>query len=108
MQIDFFHPMAPKKAQSKITSTLKPVKPRSASKTKEKQQKNWDHEREVLRCFDLDINYGPLVGISRRDRLARAESFSIPVSDEVKRILHDLELPDELDLNIWHDLEGII
>jgi hypothetical protein len=102
--------MAPKTVETKITSKFKPIKASSTTSTAEKQPKsrNWDQEREVLRCFDLDINYGPIVGITRKDRLARAENFAIPICDAIKQILNDPELPNELNFNIWHDLENII
>lgn len=112
--------MPPKKqtqtqTQTKITKTIKPVKPKAASAsaaagTKLPKRRNWDREREVLRRFDLNINYGPIIGISRQDRLARAEHFGILTADdeEVKQILKDPALPLELSLNIWHDLESII
>lgn len=64
--------------------------------------------QETLKHFDLDINYGPIIGIYRTDRLRRAEYFNIPLASEVKRILHDkilLKKYPELDLNIWHDID---
>ncbi len=101
--------MPPKKSQAKITSSLKSVKPKSCSAPSEKRKiKNWAKEEAILRCFDLDINYGPIVGITRRDRLSRAEYFNLPVNQEVKNILNDPNLPSALNLNMWHDLENVI
>ena len=63
---------------------------------------------EILKGFDLNVDYGPLIGISRTDRLKRAEYFNLNLKDEVKDILYDKDLLQrhpELDLNIWHDME---
>lgn len=63
---------------------------------------------EILKQFDLNADYGPMIGISRTDRLKRAKYFNLHLQDEVKDILHDNDLlrkHPELDLNIWHDID---
>lgn len=65
----------------------------------------------ILESFDLNFEYGPIIGITRLDRLIRAEYFNLAVSDNVKNILKNqalLEEHPELNLNIWHDLEKLI
>ena len=43
----------------------------------------------ILKSFDLNCDYGPIIGISRSDRLKRAEYFNLTVSEDVKMILED-------------------
>ena len=65
----------------------------------------------ILKSFDLNCDYGPIIGISRTDRLKRAEYFNLTVSEDVKMILEDQKLLDEypeLNTNIWHDIETIL
>lgn len=65
----------------------------------------------ILESFDLNCDCGPIIGITRLDRLIRAEYFNLAVSDNVKNILKNqalLEEHPELNLNIWHDLEKLI
>ena len=65
----------------------------------------------ILKSFDLNCDYGPIIGISRSDRLKRAEYFNLTVSEDVKMILEDQKLLDEypeLNTNIWHDIETIL
>ena len=65
----------------------------------------------ILKSFDLNCDYGPIIGILRTDRLIRAEYFNLAVSEDVKRILKDRKLLEEfpeLNLNIWHDFEKIL
>ena len=112
------------KDDKKLIEIFKPVKKtstRRASKNKDiNTEGNMDNKgnnkykvditnmQEILKQFDLDINYGPIIGISRIDRLRRAEYFKIPLMSKVKEILHDEKLMKkypELDLNIWHDID---
>lgn len=97
------------KRQAKVTDSLKRVK-NSTTKAKTKEV-DLAASEAVLREFDLNVDYGPLVGISRLDRLLRAENFNLPVKPEISKILKDSELihaHPELNLNIWHDLENIL
>lgn len=103
------------KEDKKLTETFIPVKKSSTRTGKAHNEEINDNYattqvdiQEILKQFDLDINYGPIIGISRTDRLKRAEYFEIPLIDEVKKILNDqdlLEKHPELDLNIWNDLD---
>lgn len=66
---------------------------------------------EFLKEFDLNCDYGPLIGISRTDRLRRAEYFNLPLNPKVQNILQDEKImkkyPD-FDLNIWHNYETFL
>lgn len=67
--------------------------------------------QQVLRNFDLNMNYGPILGIPRTERLGRAQRFNLPVDPAVSTILQDsglLAVHPELDLNMWHDLDRLI
>ena len=67
--------------------------------------------QEILREFDLNVDYGPILGITRTARFKRAILFDIPVKNEVFRILSDQNLLKhfpQLNLNIWHGIEAII
>ena len=98
------------KDDKKLTETFQIVKNVISHKTNTKNSTKVDIPtcQEMLKQFDLNINYGPIIGISRTDRLKRAEYFEIDVKDEVKKILLDTELLKtypELDLNIWHNID---
>lgn len=47
---------------------------------------------EKLRQFDLNVFYGPCIGMSRLDRWKRAEGFSLNPSPEIKQLLMDEDL----------------
>ena len=99
------------KRQAKVTESLKRVKHSTTKKETKTKEVDLVASEAALREFDLNVDYGPLVGISRLDRLLRAESFNLPVKPEISKILKDSELIQahpELNLNIWHDLENII
>lgn len=103
------------KEDKKLTETFKPVKKTSTRRGKVHKEEISDNDdtalvdiQGILKKFDLDINYGPIIGIPRSDRLKRAEYFEIPLLDEVKKTLHDKDLlkaHPELDLNIWNDID---
>lgn len=64
-----------------------------------------------LKEFDLNCDYGPFVGISRSDRLRRAERFNLPINLKVKLILENekiIKKYPEFDLNIWHNYNTFI
>jgi hypothetical protein len=66
---------------------------------------------KVLKAFDLDMDYGPMLGIMRTARLKRALALGFPVSDQVCQVLENrrlLGLHPELNLNIWHDMDSLI
>jgi hypothetical protein len=109
--------MPPKKTKnspetSKISDSFKRVKSsRKSAPTKQVKSKNLNELEEILREFDLNVDFGPFVGILRSERYKRAISFNLPVKSQVKQIFEDSELlkeHPELDLSIWHDLENII
>lgn len=100
-----------------LTESFKPVKKTTARRGTDKNEAkevvdddkvNIVNLQEILKEFDLDINYGPIIGISRTDRLRRAEYFNLSINFEVKKILHDEKLLKqfpELDFNIWNDID---
>lgn len=113
--------MSPRKArnsaQLKISNICKRRKGAASTETKSTRNVGEDDNlthgqmEQVLREFDLNMAYGPFLGISRLARLERAERFALPVDARVGQILHDRELLEtqpELNLNIWHDMDSII
>lgn len=48
-----------------------------------------DNYNEKLELFDLNLNYGPGIGISRLDRWNRAERFKLSPPREILNILLD-------------------
>lgn len=99
----------------KLTESFKSVKNLKVNDLAVDKATNVDQEdkvvpafEEILKQYDLNADYGPMIGISRTDRFKRAEYFNLNVADEVKDILCDKDLLQkhpELDLNIWHDIE---
>ena len=49
-----------------------------------------DEEDRLLRSFDLDQQFGPCVGLSRKDRWQRAESFGLEPPAKVWSLLSTL------------------
>ncbi|KAD4583957.1 hypothetical protein E3N88_21558 [Mikania micrantha] len=50
-------------------------------------QENHDANEEVLRQFDMNMVYGPCVGMKRIDRWNRASSLGLSPPDDVYRLL---------------------
>ncbi|XP_076907892.1 uncharacterized protein LOC143564528 [Bidens hawaiensis] len=50
-------------------------------------QENRDANEEVLRQFDMNMAYGPCVGMKRIDRWNRASSLGLSPPDDVYRLL---------------------
>ncbi|KAF5805859.1 putative DNA polymerase delta, subunit 4 [Helianthus annuus] len=50
-------------------------------------QENRDANEEVLRQFDMNMMYGPCVGMKRIDRWNRASSLGLSPPDDVYRLL---------------------
>jgi DNA polymerase delta subunit 4 len=48
-----------------------------------------DNYENQLRLFDLNLKYGPIIGISRLDRWNRAERFELSPPSQVRDILLD-------------------
>eukprot|EP00123_Amoebidium_parasiticum_P000927 comp11869_c0_seq1/m.6506 comp11869_c0_seq1/g.6506 ORF comp11869_c0_seq1/g.6506 comp11869_c0_seq1/m.6506 type:complete len:115 (-) comp11869_c0_seq1:461-805(-) len=56
----------------------------------------------VLRSFDLDMTFGPCVGVPRADRWKRAEKYGLNPPEEVMNIIKkypDSEMATE---NLWY------
>lgn len=67
--------------------------------------------QEILKEFDLNADYGPIIGIPRTARYIRALNFNLSIKEEVTEILTDQELLEdypEINLNIWHDIETLL
>lgn len=108
-------------ANSKIVDTFKRVKKTTTQKpSRNKSEKDSKHDvnesdllsmQAILKEFDLNYDYGPIIGIFRTDRLIRAEYFDLAVSKDVKKILENrnlLEKYPDLNLNIWHNIESLL
>lgn len=48
---------------------------------------NYDEHEEVLRQFDMNMAYGPCIGMSRLDRWERAQKLGKNPPKEVKALL---------------------
>lgn len=105
---------------AKIKDTFKPIKSIQALRSKKTDKSkvvvvneaiDIANYQEILKEFDLNSDFGPIIGIPRTARLNRAQYFNIPVKDEVVRILKDEKLLDAfplLNLNIWHNIETLL
>ncbi|KAI8830660.1 DNA polymerase delta, subunit 4 [Chytriomyces cf. hyalinus JEL632] len=61
---------------------------------------------EVLRQFDLDMKFGPNVGLTRLARWERAQKFQLDPPSKVLEILngHGRQSVTEIRESIWHEL----
>ncbi|KAK7246194.1 hypothetical protein RIF29_41054 [Crotalaria pallida] len=50
-------------------------------------QAEYDPEEEILRKFDMDMAYGPCVGVTRLERWERAQKMGLNPPQEIERIL---------------------
>jgi len=60
--------------------------------------------RRELKAFDLDVRFGPCVGLQRSMRWDRARNLSLDPPPRIKELLEDCKaknLPD-FDLDLWH------
>lgn len=64
-----------------------------------------DNYTNQLMLFDLNVNYGPCLGISRLDRWNRAEAFGLSPPIQIKEILLDknIRIQDKNE-SIWFRL----
>ena len=49
----------------------------------------YGEEEEVLRQFDMDMKYGPCIGVDRLDRWERAEAMGLHPPPHVRDLLAD-------------------
>eukprot|EP00252_Welwitschia_mirabilis_P005454 TRINITY_DN15941_c0_g1_i2.p1 TRINITY_DN15941_c0_g1~~TRINITY_DN15941_c0_g1_i2.p1 ORF type:complete len:124 (+),score=28.39 TRINITY_DN15941_c0_g1_i2:105-476(+) len=56
-----------------------------------------DHDaiENILKQFDMDMKYGPCIGVSRRDRWERAFKFGLNPPENVKLILESADSSSE-------------
>lgn len=116
-----------KNENKNLTETFKPVKKTKAKANKKKLEVESIEQsiksksdkltidisafQEILKEFDLNCDYGPIIGIPRTARYNRAKNFNLPIKGEITQILTNLELLQEypdLDLNIWHNIESLL
>lgn len=66
-----------------------------------------DAQDAVLRSFDLNMDFGPCVGITRLQRWERAKRNGLSPPEDVHAILLDIEKdgtqPDRLN-NVWNTI----
>lgn len=72
--------------------TPTPKKPRPTPE-EEKLHAKWPNWQQRLQKFDLDLKYGPCVGITRAARYERAEKFQLSPPRDVGEILRSGLLP---------------
>lgn len=66
-----------------------------------------DEAMQLLRSFDLNMNFGPCAGLSRRERFERAISLnkSVGQGELIRQILEIAERSNDKELlqPLWHD-----
>ncbi|XP_060181197.1 uncharacterized protein LOC132610808 [Lycium barbarum] len=61
-------------------------------------QDNYDQNEEVLRQFDMNMVYGPCLGMSRLDRWERAKKLGLNPPTDVERLLGSSKVRNE---SLW-------
>ncbi|KAK6781168.1 hypothetical protein RDI58_023352 [Solanum bulbocastanum] len=56
---------------------------------------NYDQNEEVLRQFDMNMVYGPCLGMNRLDRLERAKKLGMNPPTDVERLLRSNKVRNE-------------
>ncbi|KAH0673333.1 hypothetical protein KY284_024420 [Solanum tuberosum] len=59
------------------------------------QADDYDENEELLRQFDMNMTYGPCLGLSRLDRWERAKSFGLNPPRDVEPILRSSKVRNE-------------
>jgi len=111
-------------SSSLITDTFKQAKSRPGKSTQHKKQvdskKDQDVKKtrsstdkkgdeqlssdiEVLRDFDLQLDYGPCIGIARLERWDRAEKFGLNPPMQVRKIIEMNLNDDRYTQCVWND-----
>lgn len=79
------------KAKTKATSTTAPVAAHSETADGADGDGGFDEIEEVLRGFDLDIKFGPCIGITRMERWTRAERLGLKPPASIRSLLEAME-----------------
>ncbi|XP_059292313.1 uncharacterized protein LOC132045726 [Lycium ferocissimum] len=61
-------------------------------------QDNYDQNEEVLRQFDMNMVYGPCLGMGRLDRWERAKKLGLNPPTDVERLLRSSKVRNE---SLW-------
>lgn len=61
-----------------------------------------DANEKLLREFDLNMAYGPCIGISRIDRWNRAKAFGLNPPEEAENLLKSDQTRQDC---LWHNLK---
>ncbi|XP_009608060.1 uncharacterized protein LOC107810329 [Nicotiana tabacum] len=61
-------------------------------------QDDYDRQEELLRQFDLDMAYGPSLGLSRLDRWERAKNLGLNPPRDVEPLLRSNKVRNE---SLW-------
>ncbi|MCD7460416.1 hypothetical protein HAX54_043511 [Datura stramonium] len=64
-------------------------------------QDNYDQSEEVLRQFDMNMIYGPCLGMNRLDRWERAKKLGLNPPADVERLLKSSKVRNEC---LWDGL----
>ena len=62
-----------------------------------------NEEEAALRNFDLEIRFGPCIGLSRLQRWRRAERWGLDPPAKVLELLELMDPADELQQCLWHN-----
>ncbi|KAL3507400.1 hypothetical protein ACH5RR_032782 [Cinchona calisaya] len=82
------------KSKSKSLSTSKKKSAKSAAKFLDLQDE-FDAKEKLLREFDMNMAYGPCIGMSRLQRWQRAEAFGLKPPKEIENLLKSGEARHE-------------
>ncbi|KAG4381375.1 hypothetical protein GLYMA_15G135000v4 [Glycine max] len=86
--------------QRKSTTNKSSSKSRKKSKVVEKCP-DYSSEEHVLRMFDMNMKYGPCLGLTRLQRWERAHKMSLNPPEQIKCLLEG----DKAQLKcLWHKL----
>ncbi|CAL0334484.1 unnamed protein product [Lupinus luteus] len=90
--------------QRKNAVTDKPSKSRKKSKIPPTPlQAEYDPKEEKLRKFDMDMAYGPCVGMTRLERWGRAQNMGLNPPKEIESFLKSDSKDNKIDLEcLWN------
>ncbi|KAK7329640.1 hypothetical protein VNO77_23812 [Canavalia gladiata] len=84
-------------------TTKKPSKSRKKSRVVvESYENDYSKEEMILRQFDMDMTYGPCIGLTRLERWERASKMGLNPPQSIKILLQCLNVPSEC---LWNKLK---
>jgi hypothetical protein len=78
---------APRPSRTLTTATLQGATVGGGASTLTASPEGYENAEDILRMFDLDVRYGPCVGISRLERWERAQALGLEPPLLVREVL---------------------